>query len=160
VNGLNEENTVRVLTYICEEVRRQGHDLAVYGDGVERVGGMWFAWKLALEKSDQTPTLTDVLYLGEHIEQCNAGGFRERAVMIGGYFKTETGEVLTRQIEALLARWDALAPLDFYRAFEEIHPFADGNGRTGKVLLNWRNGTLTEPIFPPADFWGRRITNP
>lgn len=35
-----------------------------------------------------------------------------------------------------------------------------GNGRTGKILLNWLNGTLLNPIFPPADFWGRPIQNP
>ncbi len=30
----------------------------------------------------------------------------------------------------------------------------------GVILLNWRNGTLLAPVFPPQDFWGDRIENP
>jgi len=42
---------------------------------------------------------------------------------------------------------------EFYFHYEEIHPFRDGNGRTGKILYNYLNGTLDNPIMPP-NFWG------
>lgn len=42
---------------------------------------------------------------------------------------------------------------EFYFQFEEIHPFVDGNGRSGKILYNYLNGTLESPIMPPS-FWG------
>jgi hypothetical protein len=40
----------------------------------------------------------------------------------------------------------------FYFEYEEIHPFQDGNGRTGKILYNYLKGTLDNPQLPP-NFW-------
>jgi hypothetical protein len=55
---------------------------------------------------------------------------------------------------------DAMDPIGAYKQFEWIHPFMDGNGRTGKIILNYLNGTMLDPIFPPSDLWGERIENP
>jgi len=41
----------------------------------------------------------------------------------------------------------------FYYEYENIHPFVDGNGRTGKILYNYLCGTLDNPKLPP-NFWG------
>lgn len=42
---------------------------------------------------------------------------------------------------------------DWYLAFEAVHPFGDGNGRSGKTLHNWLLGTLNEPVLV-ADYFG------
>lgn len=42
---------------------------------------------------------------------------------------------------------------DWYLCYEMIHPFADGNGRTGKILHNWLLGTLDDPVLV-EDYFG------
>ena len=39
-----------------------------------------------------------------------------------------------------------------YHIFQMIHPFRDGNGRTGKILFNWLRGSLNYPEMPPNFF--------
>ena len=46
---------------------------------------------------------------------------------------------------------NVLAVMAYYN-FEKIHPFGDGNGRTGKIILNWLNDSLESPVMPP-NFW-------
>ena len=43
---------------------------------------------------------------------------------------------------------------DWYLCYEGIHPFLDGNGRTGKILHNWLLGTLDDPVLVEDYFGG------
>lgn len=45
--------------------------------------------------------------------------------------------------------------LEYYYAFEEIHPLQDGNGRIGMLLYNMLIGSLNDPCLPPdKSGWG------
>lgn len=149
-----------VIAYVEEEVQRQGHDTRVL-DGIERVGWMLNAWSFALiHAGDRMPDIRDAETLGCNVEQImNRRGFRTCHVRVGSRM-CPAPERVQSLLSALWLQRDALKPLEFYKAFEEIHPFVDGNGRTGKILLNWLNGTLLAPIFPPSDLWGSPIRNP
>jgi len=152
---------MKVIDYITEEVRRQGHDVLDL-DGIERVGWMLDAWSHAIRQSDISNKLTIyyVLDIARLIEpDKNALGFRNCYVRVGDSIPCPPNEVESRLLR-LFSTIDTVTPLEFYKEFETIHPFVDGNGRTGKVLLNWLNGTLRNPIFPPANLFGREIANP
>lgn len=149
---------MNVIEYVTEEVRRQGHDIQVL-DGIERVAWMLAAWRWAALSSPK-PCIFDAIHLGELIErEKNINGIRKCGVRVGSRICPHPEEV-PRLLDRLFENRDAMTPLEFYKEFEMIHPFVDGNGRTGKVLLNWLNGTLLDPIFPPADLFGHPIGNP
>lgn len=152
---------MRVIEYCTEEVRRQGHD--VYSlDGIERVGWMLNAWSAAIEMAEDGEPLDMIAIrsFGMRVEPYkNSNGYRKVGVRVGSRICPPYTEVRSR-LKKLLESRASLSPLDFYREFELIHPFVDGNGRTGKILLNMLNGSLLNPIFPPNDFWGEEIVNP
>ncbi len=150
---------MNVIEYCTEEVRRQGHDLTSL-DGIERVGWMISAWGYALAQCEGKPDFYSTMNIGRMIEPIkNQHCPRRCGVRVGPHICPDWQKI-PFLLDDLFSKREILAPLEFYRAFEEIHPFVDGNGRTGKVLLNWLNGTLLNPIFPPADFWGHEIQNP
>lgn len=149
-----------IIEYVTEEVERQGHDTKK-SDGIDRVGWMLGAWSYAMQIPFLTPD--KIQYIGQRIEpHKNKTLPRTVNVEIRGNDSVRFADY--RKVPELLCELveetDKLEPLEFYRRFIMIHPFLDGNGRTGKVILNYLNGTLDNPIFPPADFWGKPIRNP
>ncbi|MCL2285729.1 MAG: Fic family protein [Firmicutes bacterium] len=73
------------------------------------------------------------------------GVYRNLPVIIRGAIHVPPQPYLVApQMEALLADWETLksskhiieAVAEFHLRFEGIHPFLDGNGRTGRLILN------------------------
>lgn len=144
--------SLTVLKYIAEEVERQG-------DGPIAVYDMGRAWLDAMEMKrgnvvGPVPTLRDIERWGQLVSpRSNAIGFRRGFVRVGLHIP-RAWPLYLEDLDHLLKGIDAIfMPADLvYREFQMIHPFNDGNGRTGKILFNYLKGTLLRPEMPPNFF--------
>lgn len=147
---------MNVREYAMIEVWRQGYFPTEYVYQL-RVNGLTDAFRLAQIKRNRLgrklPTLGDIVQIAYEIEPCNVHGFRHVNLIVNEYTPPHWNEVPER-MKRLWGFIEDATPEEFYKEFEEIHPFEDGNGRTGKVLYNWMKGTLEDPEFPPNFFGG------
>lgn len=150
-----------IVRFCAEEVERQGR-------GPIEVAGMVEAWSKAVSAWRAVPghargfpglsiSLDRIRVWAQIIEPTrNDGDWRSCFVRVG----TRVCPAPQLVPDLMQRWWDHrldMTPAEAYREFEEIHPFADGNGRVGKIVFNWFNVTLSKPEMPP-NFW--EIRNP
>lgn len=87
----------------------------------------------------------------EKLKGYERGYFRDVPVYVGG-----RRCINHKMVPDLIKAWcgitmtmvEAFNPITLHIAYEKIHPFVDGNGRTGRMLLNWTRLKLTqEPLL-------------
>ncbi len=155
-----------------EQVRavEEGRELPAVADRARREVLNYFAGLRFVEKNAAKRAVTreDILKLhkimaADVMDQGAAGRYRTIAVRVGRYLPPPPSDVSGLMFE-LLTWWNketaGLSPvlssaIVHYR-FEAIHPFADGNGRTGRALALWelyRRGFDTHHIFSVDEFY-------
>ena len=100
---------------------------------------------------------------GGVMDQGDAGRYRTVSVRIGRFVPPAAGQV-SGLMRELLEWWDrqaekfspVISSAVLHYRFEEIHPFADGNGRTGRAIALWelyRRGFDSQHIFSVDEFY-------
>ena len=130
----------------------------------------YFAALRFIERQQRMRTITHDEVLALHkliatgvMDQGVAGRYRNMAVRVGRYLPPPPHEVsgLMRELRDWWNRdaseWPPVisSAVVHYR-FEEIHPFADGNGRTGRLLALWemyRRGFDTHHVFSVDEYY-------
>jgi len=132
--------------------------------------GLRYVEKHATKKRTCHEDLFDLhrILAGEVMDQGEAGRYRTISVRVGEHFPPAAADVSGLMFE-LLEWWNqesvgfspVLSSSILHYRFEDIHPFADGNGRTGRALALWelyRRGFDSHHIFSVDEYyWEDRL---
>lgn len=155
-----------------EQVRavEEGRELSASGARPQREVVNYFAGLRYVEKHSAKKTIRQADILGLHrilaeevMDQGEAGRYRTISVRVGRHIPPPPDAVSGLMFE-LLEWWNTassqlspvLSSAILHYRFEAIHPFADGNGRTGRALALWelyRRGFDTHHIFSVDEYY-------
>lgn len=127
--------------------------------------GLRYVEKHSTKKNIRHEDLFDLhrILANRVMDQGTAGSYRTIQVRVGNHFPPAAADVSELMFE-LLEWWNkqstglspVLSSAIIHYRFEDIHPFADGNGRTGRALALWelyRRGFDSYHIFSVDEFY-------
>lgn len=127
--------------------------------------GLRYVEKHALKKSIRHEDVFQLhrILADTVMDQGTAGSYRTIAVRVGNHVPPAANDVSGLMFE-LLQWWNkkavefspVLSSAILHYRFEHIHPFADGNGRTGRALALWelyRRGFDSHHIFSVDEYY-------
>lgn len=127
--------------------------------------GLRYVEKHAMKKAIRHEDLFELhrILADQVMDQGTAGSYRTIQVRVGNHFPPAAVDVSGLMFE-LLDWWNkksvelspVLSSAILHYRFEDIHPFADGNGRTGRALSLWelyRRGFDSHHIFSVDEYY-------
>lgn len=125
-------NTARLTDFIAESNRIEGIERSVWLVELEA-----HAWLLSEPK-------LSVAHVSRFVEV--VAGMKHRLrdqaglnVRVGGHTPPAGGRQVGRLLHEILGRVNGRGdPFECHRAYENLHPFTDGNGRSGRAIWLWQ----------------------
>jgi len=148
-------NAIEGSTITLEEAREIIHDKISPNKPLRDVKETESHSKVFLKMLDKKERISSKLLLKWHknifkeTKSDIAGRYRDYLVRIGGYIAADWQDInklITRLFRFIISDENKINPVELsaiihYR-FEKIHPFGDGNGRIGRLIMNhilWHN---------------------
>lgn len=137
---LQESDRIENIGIPLEEYRRAltcftgpDDEFPVYSENHARA--FWYV----AQNCSRLPSIGDVLELHRRLMQgeSDAGRFRQTMVMVGNHIPPNAVSVPYMVEHWCASLHDKSDALKEHLRFEWIHPFRDGNGRTGRLLWAW-----------------------
>ena len=175
--GAHASTAIEGNPLTLEEVRalEGGTALPVHAERSQREVLNYFAglrWVEKRARQKKSVTHEDLFRLhtllaGDVMDQGEAGRYRTIVVRVGKHLPPAP-DLVSGLMRELLDWWNGpgaewspvLTSASLHYQFEEIHPFADGNGRMGRMLALWelyRRGFDTHHVFSVDEFfWADR----
>lgn len=91
--------------------------------------------KLQFIRVEDLENLVSVLQPGAKLRE-EAG----MDVRVGDYVAPRGGPEIVERLSSLLRSMQSQGAYDTHLAYEHLHPFTDGNGRSGRALWLWQMG--------------------
>lgn len=138
IDGMELE-TVKTIHEVFIEQRVVFHKMLL-SEGVS--AGSWLREGKSIAKELEEATLAFTGNRGVLRRQ------RSLAVMIGDYTPLMGGLLLEHKFEAeICEQFHRVEPFRLHQEFERLHPFLDGNGRTGRMM--WLAGMMCRGEYRP-----------
>lgn len=106
------------------------------------------AWEQLVKAKEITHSVLMQLHLmitshQDELSQGERGSYRTVQVYVGNHTPPAAHMVPALMME-YLKTFESMDPIEAHIKFETIHPFIDGNGRTGRMLLWWHQLKLNQ----------------
>ncbi len=148
--------TLRETALVLEGVTIDQKPLKDHLEAVGHRDAFLYVERLVSEKASLTESIIKNIHSLVLIDRSDDKGVYRRipVTIVGAYYDLPQPYLVPAQMEQLIARQKEKKchPIEaaalFHLAFEGIHPFIDGNGRTGRLLLNLM---LMQQGYPPIN---------
>ena len=150
------------IEFLSESNKIEGEDGEIGSEAMEDVIKAWEYAKKEVKKNKGRLNIDILLGIHKRLLQRlalhYAGKIRTGAVMIGGEVRRQSQEEIYVELERLFEEWNYKRDEDsseeneyfiktWHIEYEKCHPFSDGNGRSGRILMNLQRLELGLPIL-------------